>query len=112
MADPDQMPEDPEEMKKIEQALAQNKPAKPKGPINYVDIMLNKRTIDDLKRYKYVKYAEYEILINNWLSATFEFERNKTKSITISEDEFQTLLKTGSVAKGELRLLIPSDVEN
>ncbi|HPW66581.1 MAG TPA: hypothetical protein PLY32_03740 [Salinivirgaceae bacterium] len=113
MADPDQMPEDPEEMKKIEQALAEKKTSTttPKGPINYVDIMLNKRTVDDLGRYKYVRYAEYEILINNWLSATFEFERNKTKSITISEEEFQTLLTTGSVEKGELRLVIPADVD-
>ncbi len=111
MADPDQMPEDPVEVKKIEQSIAQNKPSKPKGPISYVDIILNKRTIDDLKRYKYAKYAEYEILINNWLSATFEYERNKTKSITISEDEFKTLITAGSITKGELRLVVPADVD-
>jgi hypothetical protein len=110
MADPNQMPENPEEVKKIEQVIEKPKVVVPKGPINYVDLMLNKRTIDDLGRYKYVKYSEYEIIINNWLSATFEFERNKTKSITISEEEFKTLISTGSVEKGELRLLIPSEL--
>jgi hypothetical protein len=110
MADPNQMPENHEEVKKTEQIVEKPKVVVPKGPVNYVDVMLNKRTIDDLGRYKYVRYAEYEIIINNWLAATFEYERNKTKSITISEDEFKTLTSTGSVEKGELRLLIPADL--
>ncbi len=110
MADPNQLPENPEEVKKIEQAIEKPKVVVPKDPINYVDLMLNKKTIDDLGRYKYVRYSEYEIIINNWLAATFEYERNKTKSITISEDEFKTLTTTGSVEKGELRLLIPANL--
>ncbi len=110
MADPNQMPENIDDIRKIEEALERGKQNVTKEPVNYIDIMLNKRTLDDLGRYKYVKYAEYEILINNWLSATFELERNQTKSITISEEEYNTLLTTGSVAKGEIRLLIPSDI--
>ncbi|MDD4746721.1 MAG: hypothetical protein RBR35_07040 [Salinivirgaceae bacterium] len=82
----------------------------PSGPIDFFDLQLNKKVLFDLDRYKYAKYNDYEIIIHNRLSLTFEFEKNVTKSITISDDELKTLLTTGSVAKGELRLIIPSDL--
>lgn len=73
---------------------------------NCIDFVINKRTLEDLERYKYSKVSDYEILINNWLSATFVYEPNKTKSITISEYEFNILVSNGSVTKGGLRLVL------
>ena len=71
--------------------------------------MLTKDQISSLERYKYCRMANYEIIINNWLSQTFEFT-DKTKSITISEDEFNTLKSTGSVTNDAVRLNIPTEL--
>lgn len=117
MADPDQMPDDEKllaeiERRKQEEAALAAQAARhaPAEPMSYIDLQLNAKTIDDLNRYKYATFVDYEIVINNWLSYTFEFEPGVTKSITISEDDFKTLLSQGSVTKSSLRLVLPAEL--
>ncbi len=115
MVDPDQAPEDKRVLKEIEAKKAmeeQGQTAKEKklrGPVSYVDIVINEKTVSDLRRYKYAKYGGYEIIINNWLAYTFEFTPNKTKTITISEEDFQTLVNNGEVTKDVVRLKVTSN---
>jgi hypothetical protein len=75
----------------------------------FIDFMLTKEQINSLERYKYCKMANYEIIINNWLAATFEFT-DKTKSITISESDFNALKSKGTVTNDAVRLNIPAEL--
>ena len=119
MIDPNQEPEEEviiqeeikEEIKPVEppQPEPVKKPVRSE-PVSYIDFMLDKKQINDLERYKYCTMANYEIIINNWLAQTFVFDSEKTKSITISEDEFKTLITTGSVTNDVIRLNIPTEL--
>ncbi|HON17855.1 MAG TPA: hypothetical protein PK990_01660 [Salinivirgaceae bacterium] len=109
MADPEQAPDDQRIVRQIEKEKAKSeseqvKEKRTKVITNYIDIIVDEKTIKDLERYKYAKYAGYEFIINNWLAYTFEYEPNKTKSITISEEDFNTLINTGEVTKDAVRL--------
>lgn len=123
MVDPNQEPDEPESEPEPEITQETPKEEIPKPttpepikkttrpvPTSYIDFMLDKKQISDLDRYKYCLMANYEIIINNWLAQTFVFDSEKTKSITISEDEFKTLITTGSVTTDIIKINIPTDL--
>lgn len=69
-------------------------------------IWLDQKNLNDLKEYGYLKVKEFDILINNSLAKTFEFDKHSTSTIVLPEKAIDTLQTKGAWIIKDLRVAV------
>src|SRR6056297_2221055 len=78
----------------------------PKVDPTIFTIWLDDKNLSDLKEYGYLKVSEFDILINNSLAKTFEFEKHSTSTIVLPEKALDSLQNQGAWIIENLRVAV------
>jgi len=73
---------------------------------NFHTVWLQPKDLTDLKEYGYLKVQKFDLLINNELAKTFEFDKHSTTTIVIPESALDTIEQQGEWKLNELRIAV------
>ncbi len=79
---------------------------KPTIDQNIYTIWLQQKDLNDLKEYGYLKVKKFDLLVNNELAKTFEFDKLSTTTIVMPETAIDTIEQQGEWKFDELRIAV------
>ncbi|MFO7863360.1 MAG: hypothetical protein R6U85_05125 [Salinivirgaceae bacterium] len=74
---------------------------------SHYTIKVDEQQFKELKDYGYLKAKKFDIIVNDELSKTFEFDKLTTSTIVMPKSAIETIENEGEWIKGELRIKGP-----
>ncbi len=73
---------------------------------NFYTVWIEPKDLTDLKEYGYLKVKKFDLLINNELAKTFEFNKHNTTTIVLPETALDKIEQEGEWKLNELRVAV------